>query len=146
MPSLDIKSEIDSHELLNAIDQANRVISNRFDFKGTESKFTLDNNGFTKSRSIKQSVFFLKYFVLIREWFKESRVNIPEHIDETIFYLGQSYAFTWQNLGYDFITTFGFSIKIGTLIDKGANDIAILWSSYVSNSPPILSPLPAYPP
>ena len=40
MPSLDIKSEIDSHELLNAIDQANRVISNRFDFKGTDSKFT----------------------------------------------------------------------------------------------------------
>ncbi len=67
------------------------------------SKSTLDNNGFTKSRSIKQSVFFLKYFVLIREWFKESRVNIPEHIDETIFYLGQSYAFAWQNLGYDFL-------------------------------------------
>ena len=38
MPSLDIKSEIDSHELLNAIDQANRVISNRFDFKGTDKK------------------------------------------------------------------------------------------------------------
>ena len=42
MPSLDIKSEIDSHELLNAIDQANRVISNRFDFKVTDSKITLD--------------------------------------------------------------------------------------------------------
>ena len=47
MPSLDIKSEIDSHELLNAIDQANRVISNRYDFKGTESKFTLDNEEIT---------------------------------------------------------------------------------------------------
>ena len=47
MPSLDIKSEIDSHELLNAIDQANRVISNRFDFKGTDSKFTLDNEEIT---------------------------------------------------------------------------------------------------
>ena len=47
MPSLDIQSEIDSHELLNAIDQANRVISNRFDFKGTDSKFTLDNEEIT---------------------------------------------------------------------------------------------------
>jgi len=47
MPSLDIKSEIDSHELLNSIDQANRVINNRFDFKGTDSKFTLDNEEIT---------------------------------------------------------------------------------------------------
>ena len=47
MPSLDIKSEIDSHELLNAIDQANRVINNRFDFKGTDSKFTLDDEEIT---------------------------------------------------------------------------------------------------
>ena len=47
MPSLDIKSEIDSHELLNAIDQANRVIDNRFDFKGTDSKITLDNEEIT---------------------------------------------------------------------------------------------------
>ena len=47
MPSLDIQSEIDSHELLNAIDQANRVISNRYDFKGTDSKFLLDNEEIT---------------------------------------------------------------------------------------------------
>ena len=47
MPSLDIKSEIDSHELLNAIDQANRVINNRFDFKGKDSKFILDNEEIT---------------------------------------------------------------------------------------------------
>ena len=47
MPSLDIQSEIDSHELLNAIDQANRDISNRYDFKGTDSKFLLDNEEIT---------------------------------------------------------------------------------------------------
>tara|TARA_B100001121_G_scaffold22778_1_gene17676 strand:- start:168 stop:650 length:483 start_codon:yes stop_codon:yes gene_type:complete len=47
MPSLDIQSEIDSHELLNAIDQANRVISNRYDFKGTDSKYLLDNEEIT---------------------------------------------------------------------------------------------------
>ena len=38
MPSFDVVSEIDQHELLNAIDQANREISTRFDFKGTNSK------------------------------------------------------------------------------------------------------------
>jgi uncharacterized protein YajQ (UPF0234 family) len=46
---LDIKSEIDSHELLNAIDQANRVINNRFDFKGKDAKFILDNEEITLS-------------------------------------------------------------------------------------------------
>lgn len=40
MPSFDIVSEVDKHELANAIDQANREIANRFDFKGTESDFT----------------------------------------------------------------------------------------------------------
>ncbi len=67
------------------------------------SKLALDNNGFTKSRNIKQLIIFLKYFVLIREWFKESQINIPEHIDETIYYLGQSYAFIWQNIGSDLL-------------------------------------------
>lgn len=38
MPSFDVVSEIDQHELTNAIDQANREISNRFDFKGSNSR------------------------------------------------------------------------------------------------------------
>jgi uncharacterized protein YajQ (UPF0234 family) len=44
MPSFDIVSEVDKHELANAIDQANREVSNRFDFKGTNSQFTLKEN------------------------------------------------------------------------------------------------------
>ena len=67
------------------------------------SKIAFDNYGFPKSRNIKQLIFYLKYFILIREWFKESRINIPEHIDETIYYLGQGYAFFWQNTGSDFL-------------------------------------------
>tara|TARA_B100001057_G_scaffold30086_1_gene27420 strand:- start:9901 stop:11511 length:1611 start_codon:yes stop_codon:yes gene_type:complete len=67
------------------------------------SKLTLDNTGFPKSRNIKQLVFYLKYFILIREWFKESQINHPEHIDETIYFLGQSYAFVWQNTKQDFL-------------------------------------------
>ncbi len=38
MPSFDIVSEVDLHELSNAIDQTNREISTRFDFKGTDAK------------------------------------------------------------------------------------------------------------
>ncbi len=41
MPSFDVVSEIDSHELANAVDQANREVANRFDFKGTGAKFEL---------------------------------------------------------------------------------------------------------
>jgi uncharacterized protein YajQ (UPF0234 family) len=37
MPSFDIVSNIDQHEMTNAIDQANREISTRFDFKGTNA-------------------------------------------------------------------------------------------------------------
>ena len=39
MPSLDVVSEVDMHEVTNAVDQANREVGNRFDFKGTDAKF-----------------------------------------------------------------------------------------------------------
>ena len=42
MASFDIKSEINNHELTNAVDQANRVLQNRFDFKGTNASFVLN--------------------------------------------------------------------------------------------------------
>ena len=67
------------------------------------TKLALDNYGFPKSRSIKQLIFYLKYFILIREWFKESQINIPEHIDETIYYLGQAYAFFGSTPGSNFL-------------------------------------------
>jgi len=41
MPSFDVVSEIDHHELANAVDQANREVSTRFDFKGSDSSFEL---------------------------------------------------------------------------------------------------------
>jgi len=64
-------------------------------------KSSIDNKGFPKSRNIKQLIFYLKYFIIIREWFKESQNIIPEYIDEIIFYLGSSYAFIWQNISHD---------------------------------------------
>ena len=39
MPSFDVVSEVDLHALTNAVDQAERVITNRFDFKGVDCGF-----------------------------------------------------------------------------------------------------------
>ena len=47
MPSFDVVSEIDQHELTNAIDQANREIGTRFDFKGTNSKVEMVDESLT---------------------------------------------------------------------------------------------------
>lgn len=41
MPSFDVVSEVDQHELKNGVDQANREVTTRFDFKGTGSNFEL---------------------------------------------------------------------------------------------------------
>ena len=42
MPSFDTVSEIDGHEVTNAVDQANRELGQRFDFKGTGAEYTRD--------------------------------------------------------------------------------------------------------
>jgi cyclic-di-GMP-binding protein len=47
VPSFDVVSELNHHELANAVDQANRELDSRFDFKGTDAKFTLDKNELT---------------------------------------------------------------------------------------------------
>ena len=39
MPSFDVVSEVEKHDLTNAVDQANRVVNTRFDFKGVDAKF-----------------------------------------------------------------------------------------------------------
>ncbi|HEX4241451.1 MAG TPA: YajQ family cyclic di-GMP-binding protein [Steroidobacteraceae bacterium] len=42
MPSFDVVSEIDTHELTNAVDQALRELGQRFDFKNTDASFELE--------------------------------------------------------------------------------------------------------
>ena len=49
MPSFDIVSEVDTHELTNAVDQANRELSTRFDFKGVEASFERSDNLITQA-------------------------------------------------------------------------------------------------
>lgn len=43
MPSFDVVSELDGHEVANAVDQANREVTTRFDFKGTGAKFEVND-------------------------------------------------------------------------------------------------------
>ncbi|MEK6731352.1 MAG: YajQ family cyclic di-GMP-binding protein [Pseudomonadota bacterium] len=47
MPSFDIVSKVDSHELANAVDQANREVQTRFDFKNTNANFVLEKDKIT---------------------------------------------------------------------------------------------------
>jgi uncharacterized heparinase superfamily protein len=54
---------------------------------------SFDNEYFPKSRNIRQLVFYLKYFVLIREILKESLNDIPDYLNEIIHYTGKAYAF-----------------------------------------------------
>ncbi len=49
MPSFDIVSEVDHHELSNAIDQANREIGTRYDFKGSDARIEQSENQLTLS-------------------------------------------------------------------------------------------------
>lgn len=44
MPSFDAVSEVDAHELTNALDQANREISNRYDFRGSDAKVAQEDS------------------------------------------------------------------------------------------------------
>lgn len=70
MPSFDVVSEIDTHELTNAVDQAVRELSQRFDFKGTDASFELEDTTVTMSAEadfqLKQMLEILKLRVAKR--------------------------------------------------------------------------------
>jgi len=57
MPSFDIISEFDMHEANNAVDQASKEVTTRFDFKGTNSSFELTDD---KLIMISESTFQLQ--------------------------------------------------------------------------------------
>lgn len=52
MPSFDIVSEVDLHEVANAVDQASREVGQRFDFKGTNAKYELKETVVTLSAPV----------------------------------------------------------------------------------------------
>jgi len=80
-----------------------KYLNNGLNFLKKIIKSAINNQGFPKSRNIKQLIIYLKYFIIIREWLKESQNTIPDYIDEIIFYLGQNYAFIWQNIKQDIL-------------------------------------------
>ena len=47
MPSFDAVSEVDLHQLTNAVDQAGRIVANRFDFKGVDASFEREERAVT---------------------------------------------------------------------------------------------------
>jgi cyclic-di-GMP-binding protein len=52
MPSFDVVSELDGHELTNAVDQANRELSQRFDFKDTGAVYELEEHTVTMKAQV----------------------------------------------------------------------------------------------
>jgi uncharacterized protein YajQ (UPF0234 family) len=77
MPSFDVVSDFDAHEASNAVDQANREVNTRFDFKGTGSKFELDNQLISLTT---QSDFQLKQMldILRQKLAKQPEITINE--------------------------------------------------------------------
>jgi uncharacterized protein YajQ (UPF0234 family) len=49
MPSFDVVSEVQSHEVTNAVDQASREVGQRYDFKGTDARYELKDDIITMS-------------------------------------------------------------------------------------------------
>jgi uncharacterized protein YajQ (UPF0234 family) len=74
MPSFDVVSDFDSHEAKNAVDQANREVTTRFDFKGTGSKYEIEENLITM---ISQSDFQLKQMLdILHQKLAKRSINI----------------------------------------------------------------------
>ena len=74
MPSFDVVSDFDSHEAKNAVDQANREVTTRFDFKGTGSKYEIEENLITMTS---QSDFQLKQMLdILHQKLAKRGVNI----------------------------------------------------------------------
>ncbi len=74
MPSFDVVSNFNTHEASNGVDQANREVNTRFDFKGTGSKFELDQQMITLTT---QSDFQLKQMLdILRQKLSKRGIDI----------------------------------------------------------------------
>ncbi|HYH51452.1 MAG TPA: YajQ family cyclic di-GMP-binding protein [Acidimicrobiia bacterium] len=73
MPSFDVVSQVDMQEVRNAVDQANREITTRFDFKGTDSSIELSGTEITLHSNTEQK---LKSLVQVMEE-KFVKRNVP---------------------------------------------------------------------
>ena len=74
MPSFDVVSEIDGHELTNAVDQASRELWLRFDFKGMKANYALDDTTVTVTA---ESDFQLKQMLEILKPVSYTHLTLP---------------------------------------------------------------------
>ena len=74
-----------------------------FDLLNKIISSSINNLSFPKSRNFRQLIFYLKYFILIREFLKESQNEIPDKLNEVIYNLGQGYNLIWQSKNINFL-------------------------------------------
>ena len=74
MPSFDVVSEVDRQELKNAVDQAQRELTNRFDFKNTDSSIEQKELVLTIRTSSEDRLRALK--VLLEEKFVKRQISL----------------------------------------------------------------------
>jgi cyclic-di-GMP-binding protein len=89
MPSFDAVSKLDMHELTNAIDQANRELATRFDFKGTGAEFAREETVVTLKA---QAEFQLKQMLdILKQRLASRHIDIRcAEIDEPEINLGSA--------------------------------------------------------
>ena len=85
MPSFDVVSDFNRHEVANAVDQSNREVTTRFDFKGSNSKFILEENSINL---ISQSEFQLQQ-MLDMLTLRNSILQIKNIIQELLYVLAE---------------------------------------------------------
>tara|TARA_E500000331_G_C17269191_1_gene718403 strand:- start:22 stop:504 length:483 start_codon:yes stop_codon:yes gene_type:complete len=74
MPTFDIRSEIDKHELTNVVDQANRVLKNRFDFKDAGAEFKLNEESILLTA--KEDFHIKQMFSVLQEAITKRKMDI----------------------------------------------------------------------
>jgi|TARA_B110000971_G_scaffold188873_1_gene198867 uncharacterized protein YajQ (UPF0234 family) len=88
MPSFDVVSEVDMHEINNAIDQSNREVGTRFDFKGADATFELSSD--TEIQLSAESDFQVRQMVeILRSKFVKRGVDAKSLIEVDIVVTGQ---------------------------------------------------------
>ena len=88
MPSFDIVSEVDMHEINNAIDQSNREVGTRFDFKGVDAQFELTDK--TEINVVAESDFQIHQMIeMLRGKFVKRGINAKSLVEGDIVVTGQ---------------------------------------------------------
>ncbi|MGB1309838.1 MAG: YajQ family cyclic di-GMP-binding protein [Leucothrix sp.] len=85
MPSFDVVSEVDLHEVRNATDQANKEVTTRFDFKNSDASFELKDDAITLKA---ENTFQLKQMMdILRNKFTKRNIDAaaldPQQANET---------------------------------------------------------------